>query len=152
MSEQRTLGSVAYDAKGKVTRREQFLREMDAVPPWVELLALIVPHYPVAGRGRRPLPLGTMLPMYFLQQWFDLSDPQAEEMRYDSESKRRFARTELGDDTVPDESTILRVQHLLEQHQLTAQIFQTVNVLLERQQLLLKGGTMVDATIIAALS
>jgi IS5 family transposase len=152
MSEQRPLASVAYDTKGKVTRREQFLREMDAVIPWGDLLALIVPHYPVAGTGRRPLPLGTMLRVYFLQQWFDLSDPQAEEMLYDSESMRRFARIELGDDTVPDESTILRFRHLLEQHQLTAQLFQTVQVLLERKQLLLKGGTIVDATIIAAPS
>ncbi|MCU0635599.1 MAG: transposase, partial [Gemmatimonadaceae bacterium] len=120
MSEQRSLASVVYDSTRKITRREQFLREMDAVIPWADLVALIAPHYPVAGRGRRQLPLATMLRVYFLQQWFDLSDPQAEEMLYDSESMRRFARIELGHDAVPDESTILRFRHLLAQHQLTA--------------------------------
>ena len=152
MSEQRTLASVPYDSKGRVTRRERFLGEMDAVIPWVDLLALILPYYAVAGRGRRPLPLETMLRVYFLQQWFDLSDPQAEDMLYDSESMRRFARVELGEDTVPDESTILRFRHLLEQHQLTVQIFEAVRTLLTAQRLLLKAGTIVDATIIAAPS
>jgi IS5 family transposase len=152
MSEQRTLASVAYDTKGKVTRRERFLCEMDAVIPWPTLLALITPHYTVAGRGRRPLPLETMLRVYFLQQWFDLSDPQAEDMLYDSEAMRRFARVELGEDTVPDESTILRFRHLLEQHQLTAAMFDAVKALLTEKRLLLKAGTIVDATIIAAPS
>jgi len=152
MSEQRTLASVAYDTKGKVTRRERFLREMDAVIPWARLFALIEPHYTKPGRGRRPLPLETMLRVYFLQQWFDLSDPQAEDMLYDSEAMRRFARVELGDDTVPDESTILRFRHLLEHHQLTAAMFEAVKALLTEQRLLLKAGTIVDATIIAAPS
>jgi IS5 family transposase len=152
MSEQRTLMSVVYDSKRKVTRRERFLHEMEAVIPWTRLEALIAPHYPTAGRGRRPLPLSTMLRVYFLQQWFDLSDPQAEDMLYDSESMRRFARVELGEDTVPDESTILRFRHLLERHQLTAQIFDAVKALLEEQRLLLKAGTIVDATIIGAPS
>ena len=152
MNDQRTLASVPYDSKGRVTRRERFLGEMDAVIPWVDLLALILPYYAVAGRGRRPLPLETMLRVYFLQQWFDLSDPQAEDMLYDSESMRRFARVELGEDTVPDESTILRFRHLLEQHQLTVQIFEAVRTLLTEQRLLLKAGTIVDATIIAAPS
>jgi len=152
MSEQRTLASVAYETKGKVTRRERFLAEMDAVIPWATLLALVTPHYAVPGRGRRPLPLETMLRVYFLQQWFDLSDPQAEDMLYDSESMRRFARVELGEDTVPDESTILRFRHLLEQHQLTAQMFEAVKQLLIDKRLLLKAGTIVDATIIAAPS
>ena len=152
MNDQRTLASVPYDSKGRVTRRERFLGEMDAVIPWVDLLALILPYYAVAGRGRRPLPLETMLRVYFLQQWFDLSDPHAEDMLYDSESMRRFARVELGEDTVPDESTILRFRHLLEQHQLTVQIFEAVRTLLTEQRLLLKAGTIVDATIIAAPS
>jgi IS5 family transposase len=152
MSEQRTLASVVYDTKGKVTRRERFLREMDAVIPWPTLRALIEPHYTKPGRGRRPLPLETMLRVYFLQQWFDLSDPQAEDMLYDSEAMRRFARVELGEDTVPDESTILRFRHLLEQHQLTAAMFEAVKTLLTEKRLLLKAGTIVDATIIAAPS
>lgn len=152
MSEQRTLASVAYDSKRKVTRRERFLQEMEAVIPWARLEALVAPHYPKPGRGRRPLPLATMRRVYFLQQWFDLSDPQAEDMLYDSEAMRRFAQVELLDDRVPDESTILRFRHLLEQHRLTAQMFTAVTTLLEEQRLLLKAGTIVDATIIAAPS
>ena len=152
MSEQRTLASVAYDTKGKVTRRERFLREMDAVIPWPTLRALVEPHYTKPGRGRRPLPLETMLRVYFLQQWFDLSDPQAEDMLYDSEAMRRFARVELGEDTVPDESTILRFRHLLERHELTAAMFEAVTALLTEKRMLLKAGTIVDATIIAAPS
>ena len=105
-----------------MTRRERFLREMDAVIPWAPLRALVAPHYATPGRGRRPLPLETMLRVYFLQQWFDLSDPQAEDMLYDSEAMRRFARVDLGEDTVPDESTILRFRHLLEEHQMPSPV------------------------------
>ena len=119
MGNQRTFASLAWNGKGKVTRRERFLAEMDAVIPWPRLLRLIEPHYPKAGQGRQPLGLEKMLRIYFLQQWFNLSDPQAEDAIYDSESMRRFARVELGDEVVPDESTILRFRHLLEQHGLT---------------------------------
>ena len=152
MSEQRTFASVAWSQKGKVTRRERFLAEMDAVIPWSGLLALIDPYYPKAGRGRRPLGLETMLRIYFLQQWFNLSDPQAEDAIYDSESMRRFAKVELGEDVVPDETTILRFRHLLEKHRLTGAIFEAVKGLLAEHRLLLRAGTIVDATIIAAPS
>jgi hypothetical protein len=152
MSEQRTFASLAWQAKGKMTRRERFLAEMDAVIPWARLLALIEPHYPKAGNGRQPLGLEKILRIYFLQQWFNLSDPQAEDAIYDSESMRRFARVELGDDVVPDESTILRFRHLLEQHRLTATIFAAVRDLLEERRLLVRAGTIVDATIVAAPS
>src|SRR5512143_4201790 len=150
MGEQRTFASMAWNQKGKRTRREQFLAEMDAVIPWPRLLALIEPHYPKAGRGRQPLGLEKMLRIYFLQQWCNLSDPQAEDALYDSESMRRFARVELGDDVVPDATTIMRFRHLLEAHQLTAALFETVNGLLTEKRRLLKSGTIVDATIIAA--
>lgn len=152
MGEQRTFASVAWSRKGKVTRRERFLAEMDAVIPWGRLVTLIAPHYPKAGRGRQPLGLETMLRIYFLQQWFNLSDPQAEDAIYDSEAMRRFARVELGDDVVPDETTILRFRHLLESHRLTAAMFEAINGLLTEKRLLLKAGTIVDATIIAAPS
>lgn len=152
VSNQRTFASLAWSMKGKVTRREQFLAEMDAVIPWTRLLALIEPHYPKAGNGRQPLGLEKMLRIYFLQQWFNLSDPQAEDAIYDSESMRRFARVELGDDVVPDETTILRFRHLLEEHRLTAAIFDAIGGLLEARGLLLRSGTIVDATIIAAPS
>jgi len=152
MGNQRTFASMAWQAKGKVTRRERFLAEMDAVIPWTRLLGLIAPHYPKAGNGRQPLGMEKMLRIYFLQQWFNLSDPQAEDAIYDSESMRRFARVELGDEVVPDESTILRFRHLLERHGLTQAIFDSITGLLEERRLLLRSGTIVDATIIAAPS
>jgi IS5 family transposase len=152
MGDQRTFASVAWSQKGKVTRRERFLAEMDVVIPWDRLIALIEPYYPQAGHGRQPLGLAKMLRIYFMQQWFNLSDPQAEDAIYDSESMRRFARVELGDDVVPDETTILRFRHLLEQHHLTAAIFAAVKELLAEKRLTLKSGTIVDATIIAAPS
>ena len=135
-----------------MTRREQFLAEMNAVVPWKALAAIIEPHYPKAGRGRHPLGLEKMLRVYFVQQWFDLSDPAAEDAIYDSESIRRFVGVELGEETVPDESTILRFRHLLEEHKLTEAIFVEVRGLLEDKRLLLKTGTIVDATIIHAPS
>ena len=147
---QTTFASVAYDRKGKVTRRERFLSEMDQVIPWGSILRLIEPHYPKAGNGTQPMPMERMLRIYFMQQWFNLSDPAMEDSLYDSESMRRFAQIDLSDDTVPDESTILRFRHLLEQHQLTEQIFGLVRSLLESKRLLLKSGTIVDATIIDA--
>ncbi len=147
---QTTFASAAYDRKGKVTRRERFLSEMDQVIPWGAILALIEPHYPKAGQGTQPMPMQRMLRIYFMQQWFNLSDPGMEDSLYDSESMRRFAQIELIDDAVPDESTILRFRHLLEQHKLTEKIFGLVRGLLEQKRLLLKSGTIVDATIIDA--
>jgi IS5 family transposase len=147
---QTTFASAAWDRKGKVTRRERFLTEMDAVIPWTQLLGLIEPHYPKVGNGTQPMPMERMLRIYFMQNWFNLSDPAAEDALYDSESMRRFAGIELVEDAVPDESTILRFRHLLEQHQLTERIFAEIRSLLEHKRLLLKSGTIVDATIIAA--
>lgn len=122
---------------------------MNAVIPWSQLLALIEPHYPKAGNGTQPKPLERMLRIYFMQNWFNLSDPQAEDSLYDIESMLRFAGIELEERDIPDESTILRFRHLLEQHQLTEQIFAKIRSLLEDKRLLLKSGTIVDATIIA---
>lgn len=152
MKKQQTFASAAWNRKGKVTRRERFLAEMDAVIPWSRLVALIEPHYPSTGKGRPPHDLERMLRIYFLQQWFNLSDPQAEDAIYDSESMRRFARVELGDDKIPDESTILRFRHRLEEHGLTEAIFAAVKDLLAEHRLMLRAGTIVDATIIAAPS
>lgn len=148
--QQTTFASVAWEKKGKVTRRERFLAEMDAVIPWDRLLALIEPHYPKAGNGTQPKPMQQMLRIYFMQTWFNLSDPQAEDALYDIESMRRFAGIELFGHDIPDESTILRFRHLLEQHQLTEKIFAEIRTLLDEKRLLLKSGTIVDATIIAA--
>jgi IS5 family transposase len=123
---------------------------MDAVIPWPHLLRLIEPHYPKAGNGTQPMPMERMLRIYFMQNWFNLSDPAAEDALYDSESMRRFAGIELAEDAVPDETTILRFRHLLEKHHLTEAIFAQIRSLLEQKRLLLKSGTIVDATIIAA--
>ena len=130
MSEQRTFGDLAWDGKKKVTRREQFLAEMDAVVPWDEFVRLVTPVYPKGERGRPVMPLRMMLRIYFVQQWFNLSDPAAEDALYDSESIRRFVGVDLSDDAVPDESTILRFRHLLEKHQLPAAMFASVRTML----------------------
>jgi IS5 family transposase len=118
------------------------------------LLALIEPHYPKVGAksGRPPMPLETMLRIYFLQSWYALSDPMAEESLYDSEAMRRFAGIELGDGRIPDETTILNFRHLLEQHQLTEKLFAEVNAYLADKGVTLRSGTLVDATIIDAPS
>lgn len=147
---QTTFASAAWDKKGKVTRRERFLAEMDAVIPWKHLNRLIEPHYPRAGNGTQPMPQERMLRIYFMQQWFNLSDPAMEDSLYDSESMRRFAGIELSEDAIPDETTILRFRHLLEKHYLTQAIFGQIRTLLEQKRLLLKSGTIVDATIIEA--
>ena len=152
MGEQRTFAGVAWTDKKKVTRRERFLAEMNAVIPWAEVVAIIAPHYPRPQRGRPPMPIETMLRIYFLQHWFDLSDPAAEDALYDSESMRRFVGLELSEDAIPDETTILRFRHLLEQHRLTERVFDAVRRLLEAKGLLLKSGTIVDATILNAPS
>lgn len=152
MGSQRTFAGLAWTDKKKVTRRERFLAEMNAVIPWADVVALIAPHYPRPRRGRPPMRLETMLRIYFLQQWFDLSDPAAEEALYDIESMRRFVGLELSEDAIPDETTILHFRHLLQQHRLTEQLFDAVRGLLETKGLLLQAGTIVDATILHAPS
>jgi IS5 family transposase len=152
MREQRTFAEMAWEKKGKVTRREQFQAEMNAVVPWRRLTAVIEPYYPKGEGGRQPMGLEKMLRIYFVQQWFDLSDPAAEDAIYDSESIRRFVGVELCEDRVPDETTILRFRHLLERHDLTEAIFVEIRSLLEEKRLLLKAGTLVDAPIIHAPS
>ena len=147
---QTTFESLAWKNKGKITRRERFLAEMDAVIPWKALTDLIEPHYPKAGNGTQPMPLERMLRIHFMQHWFNLSDPAMEDALYDSGSMRRFAGIELAEDAVPDETTILRFRHLLEQHRLSETIFGHIRGLLDQKRLLLKSGTIVDATIIAA--
>jgi len=148
---QTTFASLAFDRKKKPTRRERFLGELETVVPWAALLAVIEPHYPKPGRrGRPPMPLATMLRIYFLQQWYALSDPAMEDALYEIESMRRFAGLELADDAMPDETTILKFRHLLEKHGLSAQMMNIINDTLEARGPLLKGGTMVDVTIIHA--
>ena len=141
--DQLSFASLDYAAKKKHTKRDVFLAEMAAVVPWVALEAVIEPHYPKAGPngGRRPFPLAVMLRIYCLQQWYNLSDPGAEEVLYDICSMRAFAGLELGRDAIPDETTILNFRHLLERHELTKAVFAAVSELLEARGALLRGGT-----------
>jgi len=147
-----SFASLVYENKKKKTRREQFLEEMDQVIPWTELIPIIEKHYPKEGNGRQPMPLERMLRIYFMQQWYGLSDPAMEDALYDMESMRRFAGIDLTADVVPDETTILNFRHLLEKYQLTQQLFEKTNRYLKEKGLLLREGTIVDATIINAPS
>ncbi|UJW83486.1 IS5 family transposase [Hydrogenophaga sp. SL48] len=147
-------GESGFERKTKRTRKREFLDEMDLVVPWAELVSLITPHTPAPGSkgGRPPFAFETMLRIHFLQQWFNLSDPAMEEALYDTPMFREFAGLDAGEDNLPDESTILRFRHLLEAHNLSVQILATVNATLAAKGLLLKSGTVVDATLIAAPS
>lgn len=150
---QTTFASLSFVSKKKPTRREQFLGEMEQVVPWVALEALIEPHYPKSGRrGRPPMPLTRMLRIHFLQQCYALSDPAMEDALYEIESMRRFIGVELNEEAIPDETTILKFRRLLETHGLSANVFDVVNAHLGEKNLLLRQGTIVDATIIHAPS
>jgi len=151
---QMSLGERGFERKTKRTRKREFLDEMNLVVPWAELVSLIAPHAPQPGTkgGRPPFAVETMLRIHFLQQWFNLSDPAMEEALYDTPMFREFAGLDIGEDHLPDESTILRFRHLLEAHQLSIQILATVNATLSAKGLLLREGTVVDATLIAAPS
>ena len=133
----------------KKTRKREFLSEMDLVVPWAALVELIAPCYPEGRQGRPPFPLETMLRVHFMQQWFTLSDPAMEEAFFDVPLYREFAQLDAHG-RLPDESTILRFRHRLEEHKLAEQMLATVNALLVSKGLLLKVGTAVDATLIAA--
>jgi IS5 family transposase len=147
---QMSFAASEYVKKPKQTRKERFLLEMESVVPWTRLLAVIDPHYPKAGNGRRPYELPTMLRIHFLQQWFGYSDAAMEEALHDVPLLRHFAGLDAGVDTLPDETTILNFRHLLERHGLSRHLFAEVNGLLTEQGLLLREGTTVDATLIAA--
>ena len=148
---QMSFGDSEYAGKKKRTRREVFLAEMDKVVPWKALLALIEPAYPKAGRGRPPYALETMLRIHLMQNWFGFSDPAMEEALYEIAPVRQFAHLSLTR-AIPDETTILNFRHLLEANDLAPKLLQCVNGHLCDRGLLLKRGTMVDATIIAAPS
>jgi IS5 family transposase len=154
---QSTLGMAADQGAGferyrKRTRREAFLAQMDTLVPWAELGALIEPHYPKAGNGRPPIGLQRMLRIHLLQHWFNLADEAMEEALYDSAALRAFVGIDLGREPVPDATSLLRFRHLLEKHRLGEAIFAEVARLLQAKGLKLSGGTIVDATLIAAPS
>ena len=149
---QPSFASIAYDNKKKKTKKEIFLDEMNRVMPWEKLLAPILEVFPKGESGRRPFPAATMLRIYFLQQWFNLSDPAMEDALYDVESMRRFAGLSLEEGFIPDESTILKFRHFLESNDLTGEMFSIMDEHLVEKGLRLSTGTIVDATIIHAPS
>jgi IS5 family transposase len=149
---QLTLATVGFERYAKTTRREAFLAEMEQVVPWSALCGLIEPFYPKPGNGRPPVGVERMLRIYFLQQWFNLSDPAVEEALYDSPAMRRFVGIDLGREPVPDETTVCRFRHLLEAHDLGRPLFDAVQRHLAAKGMKVATGTIVDATIISAPS
>ena len=144
------FSDVAYTHKKKITRKARFLSEMDAIVPWDSLLQPILKTYPKPGRGRRPMAAAVMLRIYFMQQWYNLSDPAMEDSLYDVESMRRFAGVSLND--IPDETTICKFRHFLRKHHLPPVLFERITQHLSKRGLLMREGTIVDATIGAAPS
>jgi IS5 family transposase len=150
---QRTLAmATGFERFGKRTKRALFLEEMEQVVPWAKLCGLIEPHYPRGSNGRPPVGVERMLRIYFLQQWFNLSDPAVEEALYDSAVMRGFVGIDLGREPVPDETTVCKFRHLLEEHQLGGQMLEAVNLHLQSRGVRITTGTIVDATIIHAPS
>ena len=150
MIHQTSFAQVEFADKKKITRREKFLARMEEVIPWARLLAVIEPHYPTGERGRPPIGLERMLRVYFLQQWYGLADEALEDALYDSQALRGFARIDLHVEGVPDATTLLKFRRLLETHDLCQGLFTAINADLTARGLLLREGTLVDATLLAA--
>jgi IS5 family transposase len=150
MEHQPSFAQAEHAGKKKQTRRERFLAEMERVVPWTRLVALIEPFYPEGKRGRPPMGVERMLRIYFLQQWYALADEALEDSLYDIQALRTFARINLGSEAVPDATTLLKFRHLLERHDLTKAILDEINAVFTERGLLLREGTIVDATIIHA--
>jgi len=150
MTHQPSFAHAEFAAKKKVTRREKFLTRMEEVIPWKQLLAVIEPFYPQGKRGRPPIGLERMLRVYFLQQWYALGDEALEDARYDSHALQGFARIDLAAEGVPDATTLLNFRHLLETHDLCKNRFTAIHADLSVRGLLLREGTLVDATLTAA--
>jgi transposase, IS5 family len=149
---QRTFSSLGFERHGKQTRRQRFLAEMDTIVPWRKLCRLIEPHYPKGDRGRPPIGIDRMLRIYFLQVWFNLSDPGVEDALYDSAAMRGFVDIDLGCEPAPDETTICKFRHLIEANDLGEKLFEAVNKHLCAKGIKIGTGTIMDATIIAAPS
>lgn len=150
MTHQPSFSQAEFADKKKITRREKFLTRMEALIPWAKLLAVIEPFYPKGDRGRPPIGLERMLRVYFLQQWYGLADEALEDALYDSQALQGFARIDLAADGVPDATTLLKFRRLLETHDLCKGLFAAINADLTARGLLLREGTLVDATLIAA--
>lgn len=141
---------IESESKKRITRRERFLAEMEQVIPWPELIEAIEPHYPKGTRGRPPIGLERMLRVYCVQQWFGLSDEGAEDAVTDSLAVQAFVGIDLARETAPDATTLLQFRPLLEKHGLTKTLFETINRTLSAKGLMMREGTIADATILAA--
>jgi IS5 family transposase len=148
---QMTLAAMkGFEKHRRATRKAEFLARMEKLMPWAEFSALIEPYYPKAGNGRPPVGLERMLRMYFVANWFNLADEACEDALYDVAVFREFCRFDLGRERIPDSTTLLNFRHLLEEHDLGAALFTKVGELLLANGMKLSGGTIVDATLIAA--
>ena len=148
---QMTLAAAkGFEVHGRATRKAEFLARMEALLPWAQMCALIEPHYPKAGNGRPPVGLERMLRMYLVANWFNLADEACEDALYDIAAFRDFCRIDLGRERTPDATTLLNFRHLLEEHKIGAALFAKVGELLLAKGMKLSGGTIVDATLIAA--
>lgn len=147
---QQTFTDIEYSRRKKKTRREEFLDTMDQMIPWADWVAMIQPYYPSGKRGRPPRGIETMLRMYMMQNWFNLSDAAMEDAVYDSYAMRSFLHIDFYKEQVPDATTLLKFRHLLEEHHIGEKIFADVNDRLEKADLMMHGGSIVDATIISA--
>ncbi|MHC1761303.1 MAG: IS5 family transposase [Negativicutes bacterium] len=152
MEKQTSFSEAEYNGKKRQTRRDLFLNKMDTLVPWQEWLVLIEPHYPQGDRGRPPIGCERMLRLYLLQSWYNLSDEGMEDAVYDSQALRQFSRIDLSHESVPDATTLLKFRHLLEKHNLTRKLFEELKQRLQQQGILMKEGTLIDATIIEAPS
>ena len=149
---QQTFTDIEYSNRKRKTKREEFLEAMDEIIPWDHWVGLIRPYYPSGKRGRPPKSIETMLRMYLMQNWFNLSDAAIEDAIYDSHAMRNFMHIDFLTEQVPDATTLLHFRHILEEHKIGEQIFADVNTRLENAGLIMHGGTIVDATIVAAPS
>ena len=149
---QETFTDVEYSMRRKKTKREEFLEIMDEIIPWDEWVGVIEPYYPRGKRGRPPMGIEKMLRMYLLQIWFNLSDPATEDAIYDSYAMWKFAGIDFMTEAVPDETTLCKFRHLLEENGLNKLFFDAINRVMVQTGHMMKGGTIVDAMIINAPS
>jgi len=152
MTRQQTFSDIEYANRKRITKRESFLRMMDEIIPWSEWIELIRPFYPKGAQGRPPRGIELMLRMYLLQVWFNLSDEMVEDSIYDSYAMRCFVGLDFHEEQVPDATTLLKFRHLLEKHHLGEKLFRSINDFLESNGCMMRGGTIVDATLISAPS
>ena len=152
MEPQKTFAAIEYESRKRKTKREEFLEMMDKIIPWDKWVCIIKPYYPSSKRGRPTRGIETMLRMYFLQVWFSLSDEMVEDSIYDSYAMKKFMGVTFGKEQAPDATTLLKFRHLLEKHNLCEKLFKDLTEQLEANGCVMRGGSIIDATIIKAPS